>query len=182
MRAVPRRQNISQIIQLNYLYTSKQQEGLPLIWSHTTLGLAEFLGCIIPSQGKDSFMQLLCFFIYNLLIKARNVFRETNSLARAKSTVYLSLTAHRHFFDFCDEEGAYLFKTLLLGLLSSSLPPQPLSRNSGSKSKFWSKLHIFLKFTQLRMFKIGSKSQGYLVRSHLLFLLLLLLDHLVFRW
>lgn len=144
-------------------------------------GLAEFLGYIIPSKEKDSFMQLLCFlFMITYWSKQGMPSEKQIVLQGAKSTAYLSLAAHRPFFDSVMRRR---FTTLLLGLLSSSLPPQPLSRDSGSKSKFWSKLHISLKFTQLRIFKTGWKSEGYWVDSHLLFLPLLLLDHPVFwQW
>lgn len=63
-------------------------------------GLAEFWGYIIFSQEKDSFMQLLCFlFMVTYWSKQGMPSEKQIVLQGTKSTAYLSVTAHRPFFD-----------------------------------------------------------------------------------
>lgn len=69
-------------------------------------GLAEVRGYIILSQEKGSFMQLLCFlFMVTYWSKQGMPSEKQIVLQGTKSTAYLSLTAHRPFFDSVTRRG-----------------------------------------------------------------------------
>lgn len=143
------KQNIPQTVWLHLSANQKEWKWLHLVFSHTTqqrmlaVGLVGHIEPYYPFPNKTFLCPIVVLFIYSLLIKEKNVFRQGLKGSHASSQITSFLWLTTHWMDsiwFCDIQPIITYATTT-------------NHNLWQKKLLSSKLPIFLKYTQLRTFK-----------------------------